>query len=169
MADRLVTITEAAKALGISQPAVSQQVARYGIPRGEDGRFSLRAYKAAKAARRHATVDAPGKRRPGRPASGDQFAGAMATHKTVQTDLLRLKLAQESALLVSAAEVETRIRSSYTRFRSAMLDLPDRMTKLRGLTREQRGALETMIDEALVALARSLGASTSANDRADAA
>ena len=170
----IVTVTEAARRLGVDKALVSRQVRRFGLM-GEDKRFSMSAYEAARARglnplmRRDRPIDA-GMLAHVEPVSSDASPAAAPTssvvsavmeHKQLQAEMLRLQIARERGELVERSEVDAAYMTAGRALRDAMLALPARVAQeVVGLTDvvEVRRVLDARVREALDALATALSA-----------
>lgn len=186
----IVTVTEAARRLGVDKALVSRQVRRFGLM-GEDKRFSMSAYEQARARglnplmRRDRPIDA-GLLAHVQPASTDatppapssaptpasSVVSAVTEHKQLQAEMLRLQIARERGELVDRSEVDAAYMTAGRALRDAMMALPARAAQeVVGLTdvADVRRVLEARVREALDALAGALEAGDGADDEDRAA
>lgn len=186
----IVTVTEAARRLGVDKSLVSRQVRKFGLM-GEDKRFSMSAYQQARARglnplmRRDRPIDADLLAHV-EPASTDaapasspsapppsSVVSAVTEHKQLQAEMLRLQIARERSELVDRGEVDAAYMTAGRALRDAMLALPARVAQeVVGMTDvvAVRRVLDARVREALDALAGALeaGDADDGEDRAAA-
>jgi len=174
-----VTVSQAARVLGLNKSSVSRQVGKLGIDRDDQGRFSLAAYRAARGAdlnplmRRQPAAPAESTPTDGRPASdiADEsdappeparrpgLVSAQTAHKALQAKRLELEIAKEEGRLVERVEVRSAVMTASRLLRDAMLGLPSRLAgDLAGMTDavEIRDLLDRHIRDHLATLTESL-------------
>ena len=165
MAD-LVTATEFARRVGVTQQRVSQLVQSGQLPAVAVGARGLRKIpwvegKVAwdighgvipadepEAATPRAPAPQPATGRPSATDIALKHAAARAAAKAYQAELLRMKLEQARGSLVSAADVRADAEACAVRVRSALLGVPSRMA----MSLEGRPAveIETMLEAAII-------------------
>ncbi len=175
----IVTVTEAARRLGVDKALVSRQVRKFGLM-GEDKRFSMLAYEEARVRglnplmRRDRPIDSDLLQHvdavstdatPAPTSSAATIAppssvvSAVAEHKQLQAEMLRLQIARERGELVDRGEVDEAYMTAGRALRDAMLALPARVAQeIVGITDavEVRRVLEARVREALATLAATL-------------
>lgn len=168
----IVTVTEAARRLGVDKALVSRQVKKFGLM-GEGKRFSFAAYEQARARglnplmRRDRPLD-DGLLSRVETVSTDasptvepspSVVSAVAEHKNLQAELLRLQIARQRGELVSRAEVDEAYMTAGRAVRDAMLALPARVAQeIVGMTDPiaVKRVLDQRVREAMDALAAAL-------------
>lgn len=179
---QLVSVSEAARLLGIDKSVVSRQVRGFGIM-GDDKRFDLAEYQSRRAnsinplmARRRED-EAPAAIEPSAPPreretfGGSALGKASTAHKALQARLLQLEYDERSGKLVSKAEVDEAIMSAARRLRDKLMALPGRAS-IEGAHLDQvalKGLLDRLIRQALDEFASDLESGRKDDDLEDEA
>lgn len=179
-APELVTVSEAARRLGVDKGLISRQVKRWGLKPEGAGRFDLAAYESLR--RNALSPIAGGRRRVASPArevgaEGPLLAPAVAPapagvgaivtatteHKSLQADLLRLELDERRGRVVARADVSEAIETVSRQLRDRLLAIGARVAAELGsaegarvkvaIDKAVRGALDELVDGLARALA----------------
>lgn len=185
----LVTVSEAASALGLNKSTVSRQVQKLGIRKDSRGRFPLAVYKAARGdelnplMRRNkgepfSHLDEPGEDVPGEAAPAPSSAGrngngkatlsnAATAEKAWGAKLKQLDYETKLGRVVERAEVEAVLFETGRRLRDAVLAVPNDIAEQLAAETDKRKCKKILRDalvQALVEVGRELRPAAGAGD-----
>lgn len=141
---QLVSVSEAARLLGLDKSVVSRQVARFGLM-GADKKFDIDRYRSLRdnslnplmARRPNASLEldepaaapapAPAPAEVSHPTMPSGINKAATAHKLLQAQILRLDLEERQGKLVPKAEVDETITTASRRLRDKLLSMPARL------------------------------------------
>jgi hypothetical protein len=156
---------EVAAELGLNKSTVSRQARAWNLV-GADGLIDLDAYRARRETERNPLMvrDQPSPAAAPDPPSGS-VASAAAEHKSLQAELLRLRLDREAGRQLDAAAVGSEVAEAGGIFRAALNALPSRLAV--DLARETdpdrvEQKLAAAINDTLAELDAALGAALAA-------